>query len=307
MGDGHATAVLTVHRAGTAEEFAAFADLVGADAAAAPGFVGWARSVLTSELLEWAIAVSFADERRAHDWLDRSPALFAGNGYLRAGLELFVDGAPRTPGVMRVRDITDVSAAEFVATAERLARLEREQPGFEGSSVFPPGGDDPHAWSTVIRFRTEEQLAAWVASPERSGALPDRPAHPAESSEVLRATSFGSTVAITDGHAAVTPEWKTALTIQLVLYPLVMLLGRFLNPWIVTFAPQPWLATFISLSITIVILSWVVMPLAVRALRRWLDPVEGARRTVSLAGTAVVGAGYALSLLVFGTVPFLQH
>ena len=47
----------------------------------------------------------------------------------------------------------------------RLAPLERAQPGYEGSSVFPPGGI-LSSWASVIRFRTEAQLDAWLASPD---------------------------------------------------------------------------------------------------------------------------------------------
>lgn len=79
---------------------------------------------------------------------------------------VFVDGFPRTPGVLRVRDLPDAGReADLVTSAEHLARLERTQPGYEGSSLFSPGGDDPNAWSTVVRFRTDAHLEAWLQSP----------------------------------------------------------------------------------------------------------------------------------------------
>lgn len=306
MGDGRATVFVSFHRTGEAPAFAAFADRVGADAAAAAGFVGWQLSVLTSPLLEWAIAVTFRDEQTLHDWLDGTAEFFADSGHLRASRELFVSGVPMTSGVLLVRDVAEPGREHaFVETAERLARLERAQRGYEGSSVFPPAEHNP-AWSSVIRFRTEDQLNAWLASPELTRALPERHAQLSQESQVTTATSFASTVRVSDGHAAVTPEWKTAMIIQLVLYPLVLLLSLFVNPWLHAIAPQPWLSLFLSLAITNVLLTWVVMPLAVRVLRRWLDPVEGASLRVSLVGAAAVCGGYALFLVIFGTVPFLQ-
>lgn len=303
MGDGRATVFLSFHRVEPdATAFAAFADLVGADAAAAPGFAGWQVSILTSSLLERAIAVHFRDERSLHAWLDSAQGRLSCHGQLRSGVELFVEDLPRTPGVLLVRDVPEVGhEAAYLETAEQLARLESQQAGYEGTSVFSPLGDDG-VWSSVIRFRTERHLEAWLASTERSRALPERQQHLREETQVTTATSFGSTVRVTDGQAAVTPGWKSAMMVLLVLYPAVMLLGRFLGPWVSLVFPQVWLAAFVNMAISIVLLTWVLMPLAGRLLRRWLDPVEGASARVSLLGAGVVAAGYAVALALFAAV-----
>ncbi len=308
MGDGHATAVLTVHRTGEASDFEAFARRIGGDAAAAEGFVGWQHSVANSDVLEQAIVVSFLDEPRLQRWLDRAGGLLADSGFLRIGLDLFIDGFPRTPGVLRVREMPGAGReAAFLDSAEQLARLKRSQPGYEGSSLFPPGGDDPNAWSSITRFRTDAHLDAWLSSPELAGALPSRHEHLTQESQVMTATSFGSTVRVSDGAPAVTPDWKMALLIQFVLYPLIMLFAKFVNPFLGTLFPQPWLATFVSVALTIVILTWVLMPLGHRLLHRWLDPVEGATPQANLRGLATVFAGFAVFMTIFGTVGFLQH
>ena len=61
-----------------------------------------------------------------------------------------------------------------------------------------------------------------------------------------------------------------------------------------------------NLAISIVLLTWVLMPLSARLLRRWLDPVEGAGHRASLLGAAGVFAGYVVLFVIFGTVGFLQ-
>ncbi|BAK33427.1 putative oxidoreductase [Microlunatus phosphovorus NM-1] len=306
MGDGRTTVVMSFHRVGEEADFAAFAERVAADAAEDAGFFGWQASVLASPLLDWAIAVRFREESSVHDWLDRARDLITGSGYQRASIEFIIDGAPRTPGVVVVNEAVESGReAAFVETAEHLAQLERAQPGWEGSSVFPPGGILT-SWSSVIRFRTESQLEAWLASPALTEALPRFQAHLSEEAKVTTATTFGSTLRVTDGKAVVTPDWKTALAILLVLYPTVMLLAKFVGPTLSAIAPQPWLGTFLNLAISIVLLTWVLMPLSARLLRRWLDPVEGAGVKVSLLGAAGVCAGYLLLFLIFGTVGFLQ-
>lgn len=302
MGDGRATVFMSFHRSGEPSAFTAFARQVGADAASAPGFVGWQLSVLTSPLLEWAIAVTFRDEPTLQEWLDGAAAVIA--QHPRASVELFVSGIPFTPGVLLVRDVAEAGHEDaFIETAERLARLERVRPGYEGSSVFEPVDHNP-TWSSVIRFRTQDQLDAWLASPELSGAIPERHAQLSADSQITTASSFGSTVRVTDGHAAVTPAWKTTMTILLVLYPLVVVLSLYVNPWLAVIAPAPWLSLFLSLAITMALVTWVLLPLVMRMLRRWLDPAATSR--VTALGAVAVCGGYALLMLVFATVPFLR-
>ena len=64
-----------------------------------------------SDVLEQAIVVSFLDEPRLQRWLDRAGGLLADSGFLRIGLDLFIDGFPRTPGVLRVREMPGARAA----------------------------------------------------------------------------------------------------------------------------------------------------------------------------------------------------
>ncbi|MFT4164676.1 MAG: hypothetical protein QM650_05495 [Microlunatus sp.] len=297
---------MTFHRTGSEADFAAYADRVGADAAHEAGFAGWQRSVLSSPSLDWAIAVRFHDESALHDWLDRARDLVTDSGYQRTNIEFIVDGVPRTPGVVVVNEAVETgNEAAFVETAEHLAKLERAQPGWEGSAVFPPGGILA-SWSSVVRFRTDRQLAAWLESPELNAALPRFQAHLSGEAKVTTATTFGSTLRVTNGKAAVTPSWKTALALLLVLYPTVMLLSKFVGPILAAIAPQPWLGTFLNLAVSVVLLTWVLMPRAVRVLRRWLDPVEGASAKVSAIGAVAVCAGYLLLFLIFSTVGFLK-
>lgn len=308
MGDRHATAVLTVHRTGEASAFEKFAALVGADAEAAAGFVGWQHSVPDSDVLERAIAVSFVDEPHLQRWLDHSEAISADRGFFRAHLALLIDGFPRTPGVLRVREMPDAGReAALVRAAEHLDGLKREQPGYEGSSLFPPGGDDPNAWTSMVRFRTDAHLDAWLNSSELARALPTRNTHLTQDAQVMTATSFGSTVRVTDGAPAVTPDWKTALAIQLVLYPLIMVFARFVNPFLNSIIPLPWLSVFVSVALTIVVLTWVLMPLGHRLLHRWLDPVEGATSKENVRGLLTVAVGCAAFMAIFGLTGFLQH
>ncbi|GAT74592.1 putative oxidoreductase [Microbacterium sp. HM58-2] len=307
MIDDRATVLLRFSRTVPAlTDLEKLAEAIERDAATAMGFAGMQVSLLTSEVLERAIAVHFRSEQDLHAWLDRAGGLRESGPV--AGMELFVADHPLSPGVLLVRDAPAPGhEAAFIESAEHLAGLESRYPGYEGSSVFPPLGEE-RLWATVIRFRTGAHLEAWLSSPELRRARPERRSHLATDTVITTSvsTSLGSTVRVAGGHAEVTPAWKTSMMILLVLYPAIMLLNRFLNPVIHLFAPQPWLAVFLSMAISIVLLTWVLLPVAARLLKRWLDPVEGSRPTVNLTGIAVICAGYVASLAVFALVPVLQ-
>ena len=67
--------------------------------------------------------------------------------------------------------------------------------------------------------------------PERQEMLPHlRESLTRNFSEVSVSTPFGSTVRTENGQASITPGWKTFPTVLVVLYPVGMLLKRFLDP-----------------------------------------------------------------------------
>jgi uncharacterized protein len=78
---------------------------------------------------------------------------------------------------------------------------------------------------SVLRFRTVQQLMAWL--------------RPREFSELPRSAPFGSTVRTDYGETRITPTWKTAMLVLLCQYPMVMVLSRFLGPHCTEWARAP--------------------------------------------------------------------
>lgn len=214
-------------------------------------------------------------------------------------------GVPAGVGFFR-HTVAPGRADEFVSAEARLAEVSVQFSGFEGCCTFAPGtGGEAFA---VLRFRTERQLGTWLESPERSEALgPLRESLTREFSLVSSTTTFGSTVRTENGHTAVTPNWKTAMVILLVLYPTVMLLSRFLGPILDDVGAAPWLAMWLSQVVSVIALQWMLMPWAGRLFRRWLDPIDGAGTRVSAIGAGVLVVGYLVTLGAFAAVQFLQY
>ncbi len=81
------------------------------------------------------------------------------------------DGIEATPGTSAFRhSVAAGKEPEFVRIQDRLARASSKFPGYEGTVLLPPDGGDE--WLSMLRFRTPEQLTAWLRSAERDEALP---------------------------------------------------------------------------------------------------------------------------------------
>ena len=122
-----------------------------------------------------------------------------------------------------------------------------------------------------------------------------------------KTTPFGTTVRNVDGKAKMTPSWKTAMLLLMVLYPMVMLMSRFVTPVIAGLGAEPWLSVWLVQVVSVALMQWWLMPTVASWCRRWLDPVDGASLRISLRGTAVAVVVYAASLTVFATVEALQY
>lgn len=308
-----ATAVIVFHPSpypsDGRDRLAECVDAIVESARGAGGFVAASASLAD---FDPAVAVSFNDAGSLERWLDsagHADALRYGQdlGIWRAATPVVLaDDAP-PPGVAAFRhDVAEGREGEFLATQRRLSTAVADAPGYEGTALFPP--DDAGGWLSVVRFRTDRRLADWLSSARRTEALPELRNSLAEDfSSLAQTTPFGTTVRVDEGRLRMTPNWKSAMMVMLVLYPTVMLLSRFLGPALNEWRVQPWLALWLSQVVSVVLMQWWLMPAATRLFSRWLDPVDGAGRVTSLRGAAMVAALYALTLILFASVTWLQY
>jgi antibiotic biosynthesis monooxygenase (ABM) superfamily enzyme len=154
---------------------------------------------------------------------------------------------------------------------------------------------------------TDDQLAAWSNSDERARRLEQLRTHLTKDFDTLSVDApFGSILRIDHGRPRVTPMWKTAMLVLLVLYPTVMTLSRFLGPVLKDLGAQPWLSMWLSQIVSVAVLTYALMPLATRLFARWLDPIDGASVKVSMLGALAVIAVYAATLWLFAAVQWLD-
>lgn len=202
--------------------------------------------------------------------------------------------------------VTPGNHASFLAAQRRMTATGSEFAGYQGTALFAPEATDE--WLTVMRFRTDRQLADWLSSPERVQALPDlRSLLTRDFSEMTSINTFGTTVRTQDNQTLVTPKWKSSLLVLLLLYPVSMVLSRFLQPLLDRAHAPPWLAVAVNEIIAVAVLTWLLIPVTASRFRHWLDPVDGRGWRISLAGAAAVVALYVVSLALFATVQWLQY
>jgi uncharacterized protein len=312
VGSAGATAITVFHQPSDPAGFERWLSELTAAAREADGFESAAVSVRNDPQLDTAVAVRFQTEQLLHQWLD-SPAcrsaLERGEGfglYRRASDLILVAGGQPPAGVaVFLHDVAPSKEESFVKAQVQLTAKTANFSGSEGTVIFTP--DLNGEWVSVIRFRTASHLEAWMRSPERQEMLPHlRESLTRNFSEVSVSTPFGSTVRTENGQASITPGWKTFLTVLVVLYPVGMLLKRFLDPELDRADVAPWLGFFVGLAASVALLQWALMPVASAVLRRWLDPVAGRGWRSSLWGTIAVVVACALSFLVFAVVKDLQ-
>ncbi|GAA4487774.1 antibiotic biosynthesis monooxygenase [Rhodococcus olei] len=307
-----ATAVTVFHRTADRDVFLRWAvDTVGSAAREFPGFREVRAAAPEAPSLDWAASVAFDTEQHLHAWLDSATGALVGSsgetmGLRRASPPLILLPGRLPPGtVVFEHPVAPGREANFEDAQARLAATISAYPGFEGSAVLGP--QTAGSWIAVLRFRTEHHLEDWMRSAQRAEALPDlRSQLAGDFTVAVRSVPFGSVLRVQDGETRVTPTWKTAMLVLLVLYPTVMTLSRFVTPRVADLGAPPWLSIWIGQIGSVALLSWLLMPTITRRFRRWLDPVEGAGRRVGVVGAAVVALGYAATLAVFATVPWLQ-
>lgn len=291
--------------------FDAWLGELAASASVADGSAGTTRSLRDGEL-DLAFAAAFRSEQQLHAWLDspdRSRVLDSGEaqGFRRKTSDLIVvEGSLPAAGISVFRhSVAAGKEAEFAQSQVGLYPTTAAFSGFEGTLVFPP--DVTGRWLSMVRFRTGAHLDRWLTSRERAEALPELRANLTEDfSQIAHTTAFGSTMRIENGETKVTPNWKAAMIVLLVLYPTVMVLSRFLGPTLDRMGAEPWLALWLSQICSVGVMTYFLMPWVSKPFARWLDPIDGAGRRVSVLGAAVVIGVYIVTLALFASVKWLQ-
>jgi uncharacterized protein len=193
-------------------------------------------------------------------------------------------------------DVSPEQAAAYEAADQALNEAAALFPGFAGARVSRPRAGSS-TWSTMVRFNSKADMDRWLNSPERAAGLAALYRATDSHHASVVPTGFGSWFAVNAEAGIEPPAWKQAMIVLAVLFPTVMLLsvsfGNFAARWGVPLT----INVFIGNALSIVAMTWLLMPAVTRGMAWWLSPSCSSRDT--WRGTALLIAAYAVEVAVF--------
>jgi antibiotic biosynthesis monooxygenase (ABM) superfamily enzyme len=300
MNDSNGAALVTriqVHT-GIEKDFADWHARMSIAPGGFPGFIGTeVKAPAGPEENEWSVVQHFrsVDEMRAwqrsdvHQHLLNQIGAIAGSNALRELENGEVDSDSSVTEVIAtiVKPGLENSYREW---AEKIHAVEAQFPGYRGGLLQPPVSEKQPYWTTLVRFATPHELDNWLNSAERKKLL-------GEHEGIVRSwhmrrlpNSFAGWFPSEDPDRESPTTLKQSLVVLLVLFPIVMAELRFLAPLLSRLPPAP--ATFVGNAISVGLIGWPLMPLAVVFLNWWLSPRPGATSAQRAAGYALIAALY---------------
>lgn len=157
---------------------------------------------------------------------------------------------------------------EFETWLGGVIRAASLLPGHEGAVVLRPA---PREVMLVFRYATQRHLEAWFASPERADWLA-RGAELTDGAPVVQSQSGLETWFTLPGEPAPPPppRWKMALLTWMALSPVILVVSAVADPLIGGW-PEV-LRVLAGAGLSVLMMTWMVMPLVTRAAWRWLYP-----------------------------------
>jgi antibiotic biosynthesis monooxygenase (ABM) superfamily enzyme len=301
-----ATAITTniTLRAGMEEPFAAWQSRFTHTATKAAGFLALDIAPAFAGSYDWRIIQRFRSPEALEGWR---------TSVLRA--HLFAELAPmRDPAAAAFDDetvhsldplscVTEVimtvvepgKEGVFRAWAETIQANQSTFPGYMGTLVQAPVSDEMQYWTTLVRFSTPAQLDAWLGCPARKQLLEQVEPHIARWKSYRMASPFAGWFPETGKRSPA--AWKQSALVLLVLFPVVMLEIKFLSPLLA--GRHVAIATFIANAISVSLVSWPLMKIAVLCMGWWLRPSPVRRWRREALGACTMLTLYIIELAIF--------
>lgn len=308
-----ATCIITKVHIG-AEEKIAFADWQAKfheAIVAFPGFISL--EILSPKGLspdEWGLVERFADAAQLEDWRhskQRQHLFDELNSFLKDQGQDAIREVPwgtsnQQEGVTEVF-VTEVSPEKekvYRQWISKIHQVEAKFPGFRGMHVQSPSPGKGKNWITLLQFDTPENLDRWLSSDERKRVLKESESMISALDSHRMISPFAGWFSSISKDVKAPPPWKQGMIVLLVLFPIVMLEMRFLNP--LTAGLNSSLAMFIGNVISVGLVTWPAVPLAIRWLRWWLLPAPETQWRVNVFGTLFVIFLYIIEIAVFWAI-----
>lgn len=293
--------ILAVIKSDSINAFVNWQAKFNAAIASFPGFVSLEFLSPTEEQKGWLIVERFSNAEAASAWDDAIEYRELIDELRTLAVKGGIKEIPADETKMK-RNVTEVIITDVNVEKEndyrnwvaKIHQAEAKFPGFRGAYMqSPTQGKDKH-WITLLQFDTMENLDRWLESDERKELLK-------ESSSMISSLETHRVISPYAGWFASIakvgvspPVWKETMIILLVLFPLVMLELKYLSPLTAGFDIS--LATFIGNALSVTLISFPMMPIAIWFLGWWLSSLS---QKMTIIGTFVVILLYIVEIVVF--------
>jgi antibiotic biosynthesis monooxygenase (ABM) superfamily enzyme len=268
-----------------------------------PGF--WSSEIIppahfTEEV--WTLIQRFKSVEQANQWkqsesLKRLMTYSNGSEGSKAVIVNEAISAERLTGLVATAIVTNVvpEQNEFFTKWElKIQKAQARFPGYSGTYWRPPVEEDSSEFTTLLSFDSPASLQNWMESDERKQLL-------TEVTNYVESTKFSSLHSAFPGWFPLDPHtgqqppnWKTSMLVLAALFPLVIVVVRFVSPMFPGMNFE--LFNFLSTVCNMVIVTWVCMPVLIKLFSWWLFPDSDRKLTVNLAGVAILLAIYGIEL-----------
>lgn len=248
----------------------------------------------------WTLAQAFDQKKNLEDWLNSSVyqelVLELENEKITDDSFRHLENQGLKQGVTELcmTFVKKDKVQEFCEWHKKIYKIESKFKGFQRVYLQSPENDTGEgSWMTLLQFDREENLEKWLSSKERQEVLHQTKAF-VRSFESHRLPSVFSGWFDKRSLMTAPAMWKQTLLILLVLFPIVMLQFKYLNPQI-----SDWnlsLKTFVGNAISVFLISWPLLPIAIYFLRWWL---ESNRVSINLIGIFLVFILYGIEIFLF--------
>lgn len=179
----------------------------------------------------------------------------------------------------------------------KIHRMEAKLPGFRGIYAHAPSIGQKGNWLTLLQFDTQENLDQWLSSPEREEILKEAEPMIASFERHRVISPYAGWFAFLAKEGEYPSVWKQSMVVLLVLFPIVMLEIKYLS--LLTGNLNPSLGTFIGNAISVTLIAWPMMPIAIWFLGWWLSPNEEKRNQTTVIGTFLILFLYMIEVAIF--------
>lgn len=196
-----------------------------------------------------------------------------------------------------VAQVTPGKENDYRKWIAKIHQMEARFPGFRGVYVQAPNEGQGRNWITLLQFDNQTHLDKWLSSPERAEIIKESATLVAtiESHRVI--SPYGAWFGSLEKNGELPSLWKQTMLILLILFPIVMLELKYLSP--LTANLNLAVGVFISNALSVSLISWPLMPIAIRYLGWWLLPKEDNKIQTTLKGLGIVILLYLIEIAIF--------